>query len=85
MPWLSDTLNATAIVIAGALNVLGLRRVILTGSLTELPEEVVQYLEERIRAGSMWARFGEVICESAPRRRQAGLAGVGIDRLLAVP
>ena len=85
MPWLADTLNSTGIVIAGALNVLGLRRVILTGSLTELPEIVVKYLTDRIRAGAMWARFGEVICESAPRRRQAGLAGVGIDRLLSMP
>jgi hypothetical protein len=30
----------------------------------------------------MWARFGEVICEAAPRRRQEGLVAAGIDRLL---
>jgi hypothetical protein len=30
----------------------------------------------------MWARFGEVICIGAPRRRAAGLAAVGIDRLV---
>ena len=35
-PWLAQELNAAAVVIAGALNVLGLRRVVITGALMEL-------------------------------------------------
>jgi hypothetical protein len=31
----------------------------------------------------MWARFGEVECVSAPRRRIAGLVYAGIERLIA--
>jgi predicted NBD/HSP70 family sugar kinase len=81
-PWLVDALEATAVIVAGALNVLGLRRVIITGSLTEFPPTVVEMLTAGIRRGAMWARFGEVICQSAPRRRTAGLVSVGIDRLL---
>jgi predicted NBD/HSP70 family sugar kinase len=81
-PWLTASLESMATVIAGALNVLGLRRVIITGSLTELPASVVEHLSTAIRNGAMWARFGEVICQSAPRRRAAGLVATGIDRLL---
>lgn len=81
-PWLKETLDATARAIAGALNVLGVHRVIVTGSLTELPGCVLEYLGEGIRAGTMWARFGEVVCQSALRRRTAGLVAVGIDRLV---
>ena len=36
-PWLAHSLDAAAAIIAGSLNVLGLRRVVITGSLTELP------------------------------------------------
>ncbi len=81
-PWLASTLDATAVVIAGALNVIGLRHVVLTGSLTELRPAVVQYLTRAIRRGAMWARFGEVEVEVAPRRRTAGLVAVGIERLI---
>ena len=35
-----------------------------------------------IQNGAMWARFGQVECLSAPRRRTAGLVAVGIDRLV---
>ncbi|MBZ5497474.1 MAG: ROK family protein [Acidobacteriia bacterium] len=80
--WLTETLNATAVVIAGALNVLGLRRVIITGTLTELPAAVMDHLTRAIVMGAMWARFGELEVESAPRRRTAGLVAVGIDRLV---
>ena len=81
-PWLARALDAAAAAIAGALNVLGLRRVVITGSLTELPPIVMQYLSHAVQSGAMWARFGEVECISAPRRRTAGLVAVGIDRLV---
>ncbi len=80
--WLAHALDAAAAAIAGALNVLGLRHVVITGSLTELPPVVMQYLAHAVQNGAMWARFGEVECVSAPRRRTAGLVAVGIDRLI---
>lgn len=80
--WLADSLEAAATVIAGALNVLGLRHVVLTGHLTELPPAVVEYLSRAIERGAMWARFGEVTCVAARRHRAAGLAVMGMDRLL---
>lgn len=81
-PWLAQSLDAAALSIAGALNVLGLRRVVITGSLTELAPSVIERLSNSIQAGSMWAKFGSVECLAAPRRRAAGLVAVGIDRLV---
>jgi glucokinase len=82
VPWLADALDATAVVIAGALNVLGLRRVVITGTLNELPPAVIAHLAEAISRGALWARFGEVRVEGAPRRRIAGLVAAGLDRLV---
>jgi predicted NBD/HSP70 family sugar kinase len=81
-PWLAQALDAAAAAIAGALNVVGLRHVVITGSLAELPPAVMEYLSRAVQNGAMWARFGRVECISAPRRRTAGLVAVGIDRLV---
>jgi predicted NBD/HSP70 family sugar kinase len=81
-PWLAETLDATAVGIAGALNVIGLRHVVLTGALPELSPLVVEHLSTAIERGAMWARFGRVEVEAAPRRRTAGLVAVGIDRFV---
>ncbi|MEY4386395.1 MAG: N-acetylglucosamine repressor [Verrucomicrobiota bacterium] len=81
-PWLAESLDAAGSVIAGALNVLGIRQVVVTGSLTEMPPRVIEHLAATIRQGSMWGRFGSVTCEGAPHRRIAGMAAAGIDRLL---
>jgi predicted NBD/HSP70 family sugar kinase len=80
--WLAESLDAMAVVIAGAINVLGLHHVIVTGSLVELPPAVTKYLSQAIVKGSIWARFGTVKVEPAPRHRSAGLVAVGIDRLI---
>lgn len=80
-PWLMDTLAAAGKVVAGALNVLGIHRVVVTGLLTELPG-CVETLSAEIRAGAMWGRFGEVTCQAASRRRSAGLVAAGLDRLV---
>jgi len=80
-PWLTETLNATAPVVAGALNVLGVRRLVVTGHLTELPA-CVSYLSAEVSKGAMWGRFGEIIVQTAPHRRAAGLVAAGIDRLV---
>jgi N-acetylglucosamine repressor len=82
VPWLAKTLDTAAAVIAGALNVLGVRRVVITGALVELPDEVFSALSNAIARGILWARFGQVKIEKAPRRRNAGLVAAGIDRLV---
>jgi predicted NBD/HSP70 family sugar kinase len=82
VPWIAETLDAAATIIAGALNVLGLRRVIVTGSLVDLPPIVMGHLAEAISRGALWGRFGKVHVEGASRRRIAGLVSVGIDRLV---
>jgi predicted NBD/HSP70 family sugar kinase len=81
-PWLRNALEALAITIAGALNVLGVRRVVITGILNEFPEAVMTHLSQAITAGTLWARFGEVACEARPRKRLAGLVSAAVDRLL---
>jgi predicted NBD/HSP70 family sugar kinase len=81
-PWLAQSLDAAAVAIAGALNVLGLRRVIITGSLTELSSSVLAHLSRAVQDGAMWARFGKVECSGAPRARAAGLVAIGVDRLV---
>ena len=80
-PWLKETLEATARVVAGALNVLGVRRLVITGRLAELPS-CVAFLAAEIKKGSMWGRFGEISCQTAPQRRAAGLVAAGIDRIV---
>ena len=80
-PWLLESLDATARVVAGALNVLGVRRLVITGRLTELPA-CVSHLGAQVNKGAMWGRFGEIIIQSAPHRRAAGLVAAGIDRLI---
>jgi predicted NBD/HSP70 family sugar kinase len=81
-PWLAKTLDAMAIGIAGAVNVLGLRRVVITGAVTELSPAVFSHLTAAIDKGALWARFGQLKIEKAPRRRKAGLVAAGIDRLI---
>jgi N-acetylglucosamine repressor len=80
-PWLAEG-RVAAGVIAGALNVLGLRRVVVTGTLAELPACVMSRLTTSIQEGTLWGRFGDITCVGAPHRRIAGLAAAGIDRLL---
>ncbi len=82
VPWLTEALEATGGIIAGAVNVLGLRHVVITGSLTELPRPVMDHLARVIRRGALWGRFGEIVVEPAPRRRIAGLVTLGLDQLL---
>ena len=80
-PWLIETLDATARVVAGALNVLGVRRLVITGRLTDLPA-CVAHLGAKVRQGAMWGRFGDIAIQTAPHRRAAGLVAAGLDRLV---
>ena len=81
-PWLISTLDAAGTVIAGALNILGIRKVVVTGCINDLPDAVHEVLFSAIRRGAMWARFGEILYQPAPRRRAAGLIAVCMDKWL---
>src|SRR5690606_17273184 len=81
-PWLLEPLRALAVTVAGALNMLGLSRVIVTGAMAELPPIVVEELDAYVRRACMWSRFGDVRCAAAPRRRAAGLITAAVDRVL---
>lgn len=81
-PWLAHALDAIASVMAGALNILGLRRVIITGTINDLPAPVLSYLSNAISKGALWARFGEIKVEGAPRRRVSGMVAAGLDQLI---
>lgn len=81
--WLKTNLKETANIISCALNTMGLRKIVITGALTELGSDVIKFLEEQIVKGAMWARFGDVQCVAAPRRRIAGLVWVGIEQFVA--
>jgi predicted NBD/HSP70 family sugar kinase len=81
-PWLAQTLDTTAKAMAGALNVLGLDRIVMTGRLVELPGGVFESLSTALRQATLWARFGDVSCERAPHHRAAGLVLNGMDRLV---
>jgi predicted NBD/HSP70 family sugar kinase len=81
-PWLADALDAAGTVIAGAMNVTGAKHVIVTGSLTELPASVLDHLHKSVQASAMWARFGLVRLQPAPRRRAAGLIAGALDRVI---
>ena len=80
--WLKFSLDSAAVDIAAALNLLGLRQVVLTGAFRELPPACVQYLSDSVQQHAMWARFGEIALRTAPRRRQAGVVSVALDSLL---
>jgi predicted NBD/HSP70 family sugar kinase len=80
--WMKKTLDAAAITIASALNVLGLRDIVLTGAFAELPKECIEHLRAGVQADAMWARFGTITCRTARRHRQAGMVSMAIDRTL---
>jgi predicted NBD/HSP70 family sugar kinase len=79
--WLRRALDAAASSVAGAMNVLGLRHAVVTGSLTDLPP-AVDYLSAAVVRGAMWGRFGEVTCRPAPRRRALGLVAAAVEHFL---
>jgi predicted NBD/HSP70 family sugar kinase len=83
--WLAQTLDQTAMVIAGALNILGLQQVVISGSLLDFHPAVFQHLAQAISRGAIWSRFGNIEVKRAPRRRIAGLIAVGLERLVWSP
>jgi glucokinase len=80
--WLIPRLDATAMVLGGALNTSGLGRVLLAGALAELPAPIIAQLTRKICDASLSGRLGQVKVELAPRRRTRGLLQAVFSRLL---
>lgn len=71
--WFAETLQACAITVGGALNLLGLDSVVLTGLFETLPAHCLAKLAQQIESASLAARFGRVKVSVAQRRRAQGL------------
>jgi predicted NBD/HSP70 family sugar kinase len=84
--WFKERLDAAATVIASALNTLGLREVVMSGYMNELPPVVAETLDAAIRNDAMWGRFGTVRCRRVPRQRWLGITSIAVERtMLALP
>jgi N-acetylglucosamine repressor len=77
--WLKSAFDAAASGIAGAINTVGVPRVVLSGPVADLPERTVSYLTEAVEAAAMWSRFETVSCVVAPQKRLEGLVLAGIQ------
>jgi predicted NBD/HSP70 family sugar kinase len=82
---LRGALEAAGLGVAAALNVMGLKHAVVTGFVSDLPPEDFDVLRRSIAASAIASRFGSVRTEAAPRHWLAGLASVGIDRVIAPP
>ena len=80
-PWMTSSLDALATTIAGGVNVLGLRQVLISGALNDLPA-AIDHLSAAIRRGAMWGRFGDLDCRAIQRRRLLGMISLAIDEVL---
>jgi hypothetical protein len=82
---LRGALETAGLGVAAALNILGLKHAVVTGFIADLPPEDFDVLRKSIEASAIASRFGSVRTEAAPRHWLAGLASVGIDRVIAPP
>lgn len=80
-PWLTATLDALSMVVAGALNLLGYANVVFVGELTTLHAQVMPTLCDGLARHSLLGRFGRVGCSAAAPRRQFGLLAAAVDRV----
>jgi predicted NBD/HSP70 family sugar kinase len=79
--WFTASLDATSTTIAAGVNLLGVRQVLLSGALNDLPA-AVDYLCAAVQRGVMWARFGEISCRPIRRRRMAGMISLAVDQVM---
>ena len=77
-PWLAAQLDSAAGVIAGSLNLLGLRRAVITGSVAELGPNVEHHFCDAIAKSAVWARFGSIECTIERRHRVVGMVAMGL-------
>ena len=80
--WLRETVEALGTVLGGALNVLGLSRVVLTGAFADLPPAAIGHVRTAVDRGTLAARFAEVHVATAERRRAHGMVRALFERLL---
>ena len=80
--WMRATFDAIAMCVAAALNIYGVRRVVLVGLVTELPAAATDYLVGVIQRSAMWSRFDAVAVNLAPKRRSRGLLVAAIHRFV---
>ena len=80
--WMRATFDGVAMCISAALNVFGVRRVVLVGRVVELPAPATDYLIGAIQRAAMWSRFDAVAVTLAPKRRARGLLVAGIQRFV---
>ena len=71
-PWMRATFDAIATCVSAALNLYGVRRVVMVGRITELPAPATDYLIGVIQRASMWSRFDAVAVTLAPKRVSRG-------------
>ena len=84
-PWLHDTLSSAAYVIAGAINVAGVSKVVLSGDVLALGSDVLECMTEQINSHALWGRFGRIRVEATPRQRLLGLSLAALDRVVLEP
>src|SRR5678816_614675 len=66
--WMRSTFDAIATCVSAALNLYGVRRVVMVGRIAELPAPATDYLIGVIQRASMWSRFDAVAVTLAPKR-----------------
>ena len=76
------TFDAIATCVSAALNLYGVRRVVMVGRIAELPAPATDYLIGVIQRASMWSRFDAVAVTLAPKRVARGLVIAGIHRFV---
>lgn len=81
-PWLLEALDALAMCVVAAMNLYGLARVVLTGLLGELGENVRDHLRRSVERSALWGRFAQVTVEFAPRQRARGLGLAAFQRVV---
>ena len=81
-PWMRATFDAIATCVSAALNLYGVRRVVMVGRIAELPAPATDYLIGVIQRASMWSRFDAVAVTLAPKRVSRGLVVAGIHRFV---
>ncbi|HEY7370739.1 MAG TPA: ROK family protein, partial [Polyangia bacterium] len=81
-PWMRATFDAIATCVSAALNLYGVRRVVMVGRIAELPAPATDYLIGVIQRASMWSRFDAVAVTLAPKRVARGLVIAGIHRFV---
>jgi predicted NBD/HSP70 family sugar kinase len=80
--WLRDAIDAAALIIGGAVNLLGLREVVAIGELPNMHPDIMKMMEVGVRKHALCARFAQVNCRAAPKRRLMGLVVAATDRVL---